>query len=377
MEESNVDLSDEHLDDHSDENSVSNPSLDPVTNNDKPSASFSETLYKETGIRKDTLDDLGGCIFPDSGYFTKQISNIYKVQMENGIWERLSKNVNSRGKKKFFVKGTWQQDIVNIIAKYNTYCSIKFKRHLVYQSEIRSSRTDLLFKADGRCIHDVCPITKITLTLRTDLSYEITFNSKEIKHKVGVTNSASVEYAKRINAKDKDVFVAGNKDSIGTSPSILKQIAFEGRISGRLSTSELDSIIRMKNKYIMEDATKSTVKGFIQTISVDPVILFLWTQAGIRIFHDLCKMDAVTWDATSKIVKTRLTEKKLFYYELTIRNPSTGHISLPVAVMISSDQTQPTVEYWMSRFRNDKKKYMEQADFHSLYKSIVIVQWYL
>ena len=115
----------------------------------------------------------------------------------------------------------------------------------------------------------------------------------------------------------------------------------------------------------MEDATKATVKGFMQTISVDPVILFLWTQAGIRIFHDLCKMDAVTWDATSKIVKIRLTEKKLFYYEL------------PVAVMISSDQTQPTVESWMSRFRNDEKNYMEQADFHSLYKSIVIVQWYL
>ena len=76
-------------------------------------------------------------------------------------------------------------------------------------------------------------------------------------------NSASVECAKRINAKDKDVFVPGNRDSIGTSPSILKQIAYEGRISGRLITSELDSIIRIKNKYIMEATTKSTVKGFI------------------------------------------------------------------------------------------------------------------
>ena len=120
-----------------------------------------------------------------------------------------------------------------------------------------------MFTAYGRYIHDVCPITKITFTLRTDLSFEITFNSKEIKDKVGVTktrpisgqervlerakgwNSASVEYAKRINAKDQDIFVVGNRDSTGTSPSILKQIAYEGLISGRLSTSELDSIIRM------------------------------------------------------------------------------------------------------------------------------------
>ena len=48
--------------------------------------------------------------------------------MENGIWERLSKNVSSRGKKKSFMKGTWQEDKLKIISKYNPYCSIKFER---------------------------------------------------------------------------------------------------------------------------------------------------------------------------------------------------------------------------------------------------------
>ena len=51
---------------------------------------------------------------------------------------------------------------------------------------MKSSRTDLLVQTDGRCMYDFCPITKTTFTLRTDLSYEITFNSKEIKHKVGL-----------------------------------------------------------------------------------------------------------------------------------------------------------------------------------------------
>ena len=45
-------MPDRQLDDHSDENSGSNALLDPVTNNEKPSTSFSETLHKETGIRK-------------------------------------------------------------------------------------------------------------------------------------------------------------------------------------------------------------------------------------------------------------------------------------------------------------------------------------
>ena len=85
MEENNVDLSDEHFDDHSDKNSGSNISVDPVTNNDKPSASFSETFYKETVVRKDTSNNLGDSILPNSSYFIKQILNTNKDQMENGI----------------------------------------------------------------------------------------------------------------------------------------------------------------------------------------------------------------------------------------------------------------------------------------------------
>lgn len=46
---------------------------------------------------------------------------------------------------------------------------------------------------------------------------------ERILEKANEWNSASVKYAKTINAKDKDVFVAGNRDSIGTSSSVLKQ----------------------------------------------------------------------------------------------------------------------------------------------------------
>ena len=173
------------------------------------------------------------------------------------------------------------------------------------------------------------------------------------------------------------IYLSGNRDKIGTSPSILKQISHKGRTDGRLSSTELDSIMRMKIKYLVNDRSTSDVKGFIQLISVDLVVLFLCTEGGIRIFQDICKMDAVTWDTTSKIVKTRLTDKPLYYYELTIQSPTTGQISLPVAIMISYDQSQPTVQHWMSCFRNDEKVYTEQVIFRSQFKLIVIALWCL
>ena len=84
LEESNADLSDGHFDDHSDESSGSNGLPDPVTNNDKPTASFSETLRKETGIRKDTLNDLGWLYFLRLCLLYE--ANIKLLQRPDGKW---------------------------------------------------------------------------------------------------------------------------------------------------------------------------------------------------------------------------------------------------------------------------------------------------
>ena len=73
-------------------------------------------------------------------------------------------------------------------------------------------------------------------------------------------------------------------------------------------------------------------------------------------FHDLSRLDPVTWDATGKVAETRFTENPLYYYEITVRNLTTGKISLPVAIMIPSDQSQPTVEHWMTCFCNGEKR---------------------
>ena len=89
--------------------------------------------------------------------------------------------------------------------------------------------------------------------------------------------------------------------------------------------------------------------GFVHLIYVNPVIIFMWTRASLEMFHDLCQLDAVFWDAIGHVVNTKFTNKNLFYYEFTVRNPNTGKVSLPVAMMISSDHTLPTIQYCRSR----------------------------
>ena len=163
------------------------------------------------------------------------------------------------------------------------------------------------------------------------------------------------EHAKRIGHIASDVFMSGNRDDMGTTSQVLKLISYEGRIKDRLNCEELDSFMRYQLLLGDEDKGHKVVKGFIHFISVEPVIIFLWTRASFELYHDMCQMDVIYWDATGHIVKTKLTNNKLFYYELTGQNPSSGKISIPLSIMLSSDHTQPTIQFWISMFRNYEK----------------------
>ena len=306
---------------------------------------FEDKLLENTGVTLETLNELSQCTFPTSGIFTKSISNL-KCQMDRNTWEDLINNhMVTKRNKKYFAKGSWQHIICDYIRQANPYCTVLFKRHLVYQATKRPSRTDRVFNAVGYCKHQSCKVKNINVTIKTDMTMEVTFDSLMVAHDVGETCarpirgiereqeknkldggkfSASVEYARRINKTPNETFISGNRDNIGKTVNVLKQIAHEKRTDQRMDTLELDSLLKLKKKYEEADDTESKVKGFIQVVSVDPVIIMLWTRGSVKVFHDLSKMDAVFWDATGHVVKSRLTNKKLFYYELTIRNPTTG-----------------------------------------------------
>ena len=124
-----------------------------------------------------------------------------------------------------------------------------------------------------------------------------------------------------------------------------------------MDTTELDSLLKLKNKFSIDNNKQTEkVKGFVQHISVEPVVLFLWTRASVKIFHDMRVQDAIFWDATGHVGKSKLTSKKLFYYEITVRNPKTNSISLPLTSILSSTHTQPAIFFWLTLFRNYEEK---------------------
>ena len=80
----------------------------------------------------------------------------------------------------------------------------------------------------------------------------------------------------------------------------------------RLDTTEFDSLLKLKKKFSIDDNKQTEKgKGFIQHISVELVMLFLWTRAPVKFFHDMSVQDTIFWDATGHVFKSKLTSKKL------------------------------------------------------------------
>ena len=75
-----------------------------------------------------------------------------------------------------------------------------FRRHLVYQSTKRKSRTDKLFSSNGFCKHETC-VTKVHVTLKTDLTFELTFNGTNVKHQVRIKAARPIRGKQRETEK--------------------------------------------------------------------------------------------------------------------------------------------------------------------------------
>ena len=320
-----------------------------------------------------TLSNLCRSDLPVDGMFTREIEPTYSILFNKNVWEQLvSQHLNAN--RSGFKHRTWQSPFIAILKKINPYCSVMFKRHRVMLPEFRKSRTSIIFRAEGYCKHSTFTLKKIRVKLTEDLTVSLEFEGTTIQHKIGETQARPIqgierqkfkvsglnpplkEYCQRINYIPGEIFAAGKRGNAGTSRDVWKQIRYEKKIQHRLDTIELDSLLKLKKKISIDDNKQTEkVKGFIQHISVEPDMLFLWTRASVKIFHDMSVQDTIFWHVTGHVFKSKLTSKKLFYYEITVRNPKTNSISLPLASMVSSAHTH-TVILFLTLFRNHEKQ---------------------
>lgn len=66
----------------------------------------------------------------------------------------------------------------------------------------------------------------------------------------------------------------------------------------------------MKREFLTNTSNK--IKGFIQHIGVSSVLVAMWTEKGIKMYHEMCNLYSRLVDATSGI--SLKNKKEIFYF---------------------------------------------------------------
>ena len=79
----------------------------------------------------------------------------------------------------------------------------------------------------------------------------------------------------------------------------------------------------------------------LKKISASPCTIQYWSEEGLRLYHALAEKDTLFWDATGIVVR---------------KGDDSMRMRIPVSAMLTDDQSLPSVQDWIARFRHDEKK---------------------
>ena len=161
-------------------------------------------------------------------------------------------------------------------------------------------------------------------------------------------------YVKAFDKADPKSLIAGNRSGVGRDGAVLRKVKCEHRKQSRKHDDEITALRLLKEEWFDEDTQNQGVRGFIQLIKVCPLKVICFSEGGVRLWHNMTKDNAASWDATGGLIKSKISPKKrILYYEIIVSS-SSG--SAPVAFMISDVHTQYAIEELLTLLRHKEKE---------------------
>ena len=113
------------------------------------------------------------------------------------------------------------------------------------------------------------------------------------------------------------------------------------------------SLEKVRQKLIKEEASQECLPdqahgGFVHSNSHRRLIVHMWIEDQIRLWHHRCGDDISYLDATGTIVANH-SGKRVLYYGLVLRHPNEGDLSVPVAEMITNDHSSGNIRSFIRR----------------------------
>ena len=123
------------------------------------------------------------------------------------------------------------------------------------------------------------------------------------------------------------------------SSSVLRKAKFNLSSLQRYSNDNWTELISLQ-QYYQNINIGDHVTGYIQSLGHNPFIIHLYSEDQIRILKSFKQTSIILHlDSTGSIIrKIEPSQKKVFYYALTVRHPTYTTSPVPLAEIISLDQ---------------------------------------
>jgi len=270
----------------------------------------------------------------------------------------------------------WINVFNKYISKANGTCVFMYKDHHLSKSKssIQPNKNQFLFSADAKCTFTKCTCTFHAIIYGNG-ELNITFSGH-------ICHSPSEQRARPIRGTDRELIAEklsrgstpdqirleqisklttenvtfGNFNGVGSSPCVIRKIGSDAATLLKLDQNLSVSLEKIKEQQALEINAGKSVPGYLQTITVSPLRLVLFTEGGLVLWNNIGGNVPVSWDATGGVVMNK--GKRTFYYELTIGNISTRSIttkdlsgpSFPVTSMLSNTHTTLDLVHWLQEF---------------------------
>lgn len=316
----------------------------------------------EGPISLETLSSLNVCQVYDK-YFEASIPTNASFSIDENDW----KNLRSRQ------KGTrlplqWVNVFYKGLRQSNPFCTLMFKRHRVSKKGSRKISGDI-FSAYAYCSRRPTCSVSARLSMASNLKCMV-FYTGCVKHETDETSQRPVRaderktlqnelwkshcpsrlHTERLGKLDEHTLASGNLTGVCVDGSVFKQISYEGRRQLQSDKDLLTSLLLKK---------QDSLNNYIRQISASPSYVVSFTDAGVRLFHELAKTVPLHWDATGSVT-WKDGNKEYLYYAIVFPNPTRqeeGEKSspCPIAELISTNQSEPTISNWLQLFRYREK----------------------
>ena len=248
---------------------------------------------------------------PRKAFFSRRyIPCEARFQLSDNEWNRIKPNIFQPNK----LKPSWTNIMAGHMAKSNDFCTFRFKRHFVQKEGSRKRNNSFLFTASGFCIFEDCPCYfKLSMRKEHFFSKLITVEYQgSVKHATGERHSRFIQNDERKAMADK--FLKGPdktskvyhevKEELSSNAKAL--IASEGRQQSYMDKDLVRSIDILRNLLIEEESSReippSVVEGFVHMICFLPLIVYMWTEDQVRLWHELSGKDVSYLDAMGTII---------------------------------------------------------------------------